>query len=293
MSTKELVLNRRQSLLAMPAAALCASGPARAADTGWPLWVIKSGGGTVYLMGETPPRRTDWHDARIEALVPECGAVWTETNHTLRGSIDDLMKRYGLSGKTLDTQLSAADHERLVKAAKLANTPFDQIEPLHPWVAAQTLESAFYTAAGFKGMAAENVLVAQAQKTSIPVSSEFAAQDDVIVWFSTMTPEQDVQYLQYTLDEILQGAEENDRVFEDWGHGDDARARAWMARQKRLYPALYSKIAVERNKGWVPRIQKMLTASKPSLMITGLYHLVGPDSVHAQLRASGLTTTRI
>jgi uncharacterized protein len=286
-------LNRRQSLLAASAAALCASLPARAACGPWPLWTIKQGKGLVYLMGETPRRRADWHDARIEALVPKCGAVWTETNKILRAPVADLMKQYGLGSKPIDALLSDKDRARLSQAEKVTGTPHDQIAAFHPWLVAQTMEDAFYSSAGFKGLAAENVLVAEAAKASVPVSSEFAIQDNVVEWFGTMTAEQDIEYLRYTLDEILLGAEENERTFADWSCGDDARATAWIVQMRQRYPALYPKIVVERNKGWVPRIQKMLTAEKPSLVITGLYHLVGPDSVHAQLRANGLVTTRM
>jgi len=37
----------------------------------------------------------------------------------------------------------------------------------------------------------------------------------------------------------------------------------------------------------------MLAQPKPTRIVVGLYHLVGPDSIQAQLRANGLQVKRI
>jgi hypothetical protein len=41
----------------------------------WPICSVESAGGQAYLVGETYPRPTDWHDSRIEALVPGCSML--------------------------------------------------------------------------------------------------------------------------------------------------------------------------------------------------------------------------
>jgi hypothetical protein len=125
------------------------------------------------------------------------------------------------------------------------------------------------------------------------VSSEFATKEDAARWLGDFSPVEEVQYLRYILDEILTGHDEGQRIYAVWVRGKDARAADWVAWMKRLYPELYRSLLVARNRGWVPRVQSMLAEPKPTMIVVGLYHLVGPDSIQAQLRANGLQVKRI
>jgi uncharacterized protein YbaP (TraB family) len=192
----------------------------------------------------------------------------------------------------LESHLTDTDRERLAKAAELGHVPVQSLATFRPWVAGSVLEDAYYQAAGMAD-AADKVLVAEANSAGITVSSEFPTKDDVIEWFASMSPEQGLQFFRYSLDTVLAGPEENQRVFGAWAKGDAGPAAGRVADLKRLYPDLYPKLVVERNKNWVPRFTAMLERTKPVLVLTGLYHLVGPDSLLVQLRARGLTVRQI
>jgi uncharacterized protein YbaP (TraB family) len=62
---------------------------------------------------------------------------------------------------------------------------------------------------------------------------------------------------------------------------------------KSRYPALYASIVIERNRRWVPRFETMLQSERPAMVVLGLYHLAGPDSVLEQLRAAGMKVSQI
>jgi uncharacterized protein len=281
------------SLLAVPIAMAAGMSSATGAAE-YPVWNIETGRGRVYLLGHTPPRRIDWSDSRIERLLRTCGSLWDETNQTEHTNAQDLIQRYGIdSNKPLRTWLSPTDRDRLSQAAKIAGVPEDTLQPFRPWVAGQVLEGAFFSAQGVNGRNADTVLVSEASEAGLSVSSEFATKEDAARWFSDLTPVQEVQYLRYILDEILPGHDEGQRIYADWAAGKNGRAGDWVARMRRLYPELYRSILITRNQGWVPRIQSMLTQSKPTMIVVGLYHLVGSDSIQAQLRANGLQVRRI
>jgi uncharacterized protein len=280
------------SLLAVPIA--LAAGMSSATEAvEYPVWDIETGGGRVYLLGHTPPRPMDWSDLRIEGLLRTCSSLWNETNQTEHTNTQDLIQRYGIdSNKPLHTWLSATDRGRLSQAAKIAGVPEDALQAFRPWLAGQALEGAFFSAQGVNGRNADAVLVSDAGEAGLSVSSEFATKEDAARWFSDLNPAREVQYLRYILDEILSGHDEGQRIYADWAAGKDVRARDWVARMRRLYPELYRSIVITRNQGWVPRIHSMLTQSKPTMIVVGLYHLVGSDSIQAQLRASGLHVRR-
>lgn len=268
---------------------------ARAAATAaWPLWVIKSGGGTVYLTGEAPSGHTDWSDARIEALLAECGTLWTETGRANRAPVGPLIVRNGFDSKTpLLSRLDATDKDRLEKAAALAHMPVERLTQFRPWLAAQQLDEAYSRAMGLKGLSANQVLTAAAQKAGIAVKSEFAAQDDFIAWFGALSPQEDLQRLRATLDDILAPPQEAEHADAEWLGGNERPAAAQVARMKRLYPEMYELLLLDRNRAWPPRIKTMLQDPKPSLIVVGSYHLVGPDSILAQLHTERLSAKRL
>ena len=281
------------ALLAVPIALAGGTSPATEAVR-YALWEIKAGNGLVYLLGHTPPRPKDWSDARIEGVLRTCGSLWIETNQTSSVDMKDLMQRYGIDpNKPLNSWLIPLDRERLSQAAKMAGVPEDALQQFRPWLAGQALEGAFFGADGMNGRNADQVLVAEATELKLPVSSEFATKEDAARWFSDLPPEQEVQYLRYTLDEILTGHDENQRIYADWAAGKDSRAAESVAKMKRLYPELYRSLVVSRNRAWVPQIRSMLTQPRPTMVVVGMYHLVGPDSIQRQLGANGLRVKRI
>jgi uncharacterized protein len=105
--------------------------------------------------------------------------------------------------------------------------------------------------------------------------------------------EQEVQYLRYILDEILAGHDEDQLIYRDWAAGKDSRAVESVSKMKRLYPELYRSLVVSRNRAWVPQIRSMLTQPKPTMVVVGMFHMVGPDNIQAQLRANGLHAKQI
>jgi uncharacterized protein YbaP (TraB family) len=287
---------RRLTLAGLFAVATgAAAGASMAADAdGWPLWVIKANGGTVYLTGETPGGLANWRDARIEGLAYTCGALWTEAGTAARGPIGPLLVRYGFDAKNpLMTRLGAHDKSRVVQAAGLAHVSLEQLGTARPWLAAYQLEHAYRRVLGLTGLSANEVLTADAKTAGVPISSEFPAQDDTIVEYGSMAPDQDLQFLRYTLDDILAPPEEATRENADWARGDLARATASAIRFKQRYPELARSFFVERNRRWLPRIGAMLQQPKPSLVVVGNYHLLGPDGVLALLKAQGRAAERL
>ncbi len=286
---------RRRALAGLSAiAAIPAARGQTAPAPNWPLWVVRSGGGAVYITGEVPSGVSDWSDARIEALVPQCGALWTETGRANRAPVGPLIVKYGFDAKTpLMSRLDATDKDRLEKAAALAHLPVERLAQFRPWLAAQQLDDAYSRTLGLKGLSANQVLTAAAEKAGVAVNSEFAAQDDFIAWFGALAPEPDLQRLRATLDDILAPPEASKRADEAWMRGDERGEADQLARMKRLYPEMYDLLLVARNRAWPARIRLMLQAPKPSLIVVGNYHLVGPDSILAQLRAERLPAKRM
>lgn len=295
MPTQTAALTRRQMLQYLSAATIGGAALASHAEAAgrFPLWEISLGRGKVFLLAHTPPRATAWRDEHVEALLRGCGHLWNETNHRQPANVRALMQEYGIAqGQSLQDRLHAAQRARLSAAAKAVSVPVESLAHFRPWLAAQALESALFSAAPFNKPNADEVLVAKAQSLSIPVSSEFTTLTDVTRWLAGLSPTTEMQYLLYIIDEVLMGQERGQRIYAEWDRGNVAPATAWISRMARNYPDLYRAMAVQRNQRWVPRVRTMLNDSRPTMIVVGLYHLVGPDSMLAQLAAGGVRLRR-
>jgi len=263
---------------------------AHAGSRNWPLWAIRRGSKTIYLTAETPPQPASWHDTRIEQLLTRCPALWTETNNVYKQDQSELIHRYGMDpGHPLDSRLNAHDKARLAKAAAYCGLKMDDLEPCRPWLVGSILEEKFYQAVGWKGKSARDVLVDQATHAGIPRHSEFKTKDDVFAWFGAFTPLQDIQYLRYTLDEVLAPSPFYAGIFRNWAADHSEPATAEVKRYSRAYPELAHKLTLERNLGWLSRFDEMFASSEGTpLVVVGLYHMVGPTGIPALARRKGL-----
>ena len=108
---------------------------------------------------------------------------------------------------------------------------------------------------------------------------------------------------------ILSGAPESDQIAslkETLGERDDGPAvyqrlvRAWMAgdtgaiQREAINPLIkqapgeYRALVVDRNRHWMKAIHARLAGQGEAVMVVGIGHLIGPDSVPALLRAEGI-----
>lgn len=257
--------------------------------TPWPLWVLRKSGQVVYLTAQTPPRPTAWSDTRIEKLIESCGAIWTETKSVWRGNPNTLVRMYGLNLESpLSRSLSGPDYADVRKAAQIAKVPLDSLEPMRPWLAASEIESAYFREMGLQEQGtAERVLLSKASSDKIRHASEFDTQDDVITFMGKMSNEEDVEFLQYTVNQVIAGTAESERIYGAWANGNRAPATEFVAEMKRSQPSLYAKHVVGRNRDWLPRFAEMQKEAKPSFVVVGLYHMAGPDSLIEYLRQDG------
>jgi uncharacterized protein len=253
-----------------------------------PVWTARKKGRLIYIVGETLPRSSDWHDPAVEELLGHCGRLWTETNQIFRRPAKTLVEQFGTATDGTPLKLlSEMQMSRLRQAAASCGVSLDDLAGMRPWVVGETLEDAFYATAGLGGKSARKVLLDRAPAAGIPVSSEFATKDDVIAWIGGFSPTEDAQFLCYQVDGVLLGRTGTEQMSSAWLAGDTGPAAAFLDHERQAYPELYVKLTVDRNRAWMPRIEAMLLDPKPTMVIIGMYHLVGPESVLTLLRRAG------
>jgi len=73
------------------------------------------------------------------------------------------------------------------------------------------------------------------------------------------------------------------RIFSD----GTAYVRPAFYAELKAEPVMYQRLLVERNRTWLPEIEKLLARPRPAFVVVGAAHLVGADGLIALLSAKG------
>ncbi|RDS82837.1 hypothetical protein DWU98_06750 [Dyella monticola] len=82
-------------------------------------------------------------------------------------------------------------------------------------------------------------------------------------------------------------------MYVDWAAGNQAPASTEVERYSRDYPELAEELTFRRNKAWLPRFETMLASKSTSIVIVGLFHMVGPRGILSLCKKEGLSVERL
>ncbi len=94
--------------------------------------------------------------------------------------------------------------------------------------------------------------------------------------------------IRYTLEDLKRMPEAIPKLMDAWRKGDmtalDKNGNEDMRNQ---FPNIYRDLVVQRNKNWVPQVEKLFNNEQREFILVGTLHLAGPDSVLAMLEDKG------
>jgi uncharacterized protein YbaP (TraB family) len=77
-------------------------------------------------------------------------------------------------------------------------------------------------------------------------------------------------------------------LIKSWRAGDEIWIDEYLSENVRKeFPKLYKRLLTDRNMGWIPHLETLMDSGKRTLVIVGVGHLVGEDSVIDLLKARG------
>lgn len=291
---------RRALGLAVGGAAALAVMGAGAAQAEPAMWVVKDKDSTVYLFGTVHLLKKEvvWNTPKVQKAMADSKETWFEIVEVDGGSgqaeMQQLIGKYGVDvARPLSSKLNDAQKARLAAVAAEYGMQPAQLEPLKPWLAALTFSILPLQRAGFDPNAGvDRLLKQQAEKEGDGVKA-FETVEQQLKFFDDMPVEQQVAYLDYVLEDADQGLALLERIVALWAAGDDkGMADIFVAEMKGETPELYDVILTRRNQDWAGQIETILAGSGTHFIAVGAGHLVGPDSVQAQLKKRGIKAER-
>lgn len=299
----------RGSLLAAGSVAL-PSALRAAAQTGEPvLYRVAKGSGTVYVLGYAEATDNDWFVPKIAAALDAADVLWLETPPGTGAAAAE--------GQASSTPPADPELQRLftVDAFDRAHDLFERlppavsartrrwadelkiaratVSPMRPWFARITIQQAYASqrqvsaAQGQKLVSPERVVIDRARQRGIAIQSEYMTLAGLFSFYARLPDAAQSQYLEELFDYF-------DR---NQGGADDSGKYGWITghssmvsidQQRERTPDLYRAMHVERNAWWTGRIEGMLAAGGTSFVMIGNNHVLGPDSIPANMQRRGL-----
>jgi uncharacterized protein len=282
-------MSTRTKTLAVAFALFVTVGSARAEPA---MWVIKDADSTIYLIGTMHLLKHDseWNAEKVKKTVHESTELWLEiADLDNQEAFAPLVAKFGVDQeRPLSAKLNDEQKKKLEKVTSTYGIPAATLEPMRPWLAAVVIGVLPLVKAGYDPKAGvERILAAQAAAEGDKINGFETAEDQFHV-LADLSEEEQLAFLDGTMDDLGQGLDLLDRLAKAWIDGDVATIGTMEAEMKSKAPTVYDKIFVRRNIAWAEKIEKMLKGSGVQQIAVGAGHLVGPDSVQAQLAKRGI-----
>ena len=263
------------------------------------LWKVQGTSNVVYLLGSVhllkdsdyplpAPIESAFSNASIAVFETDVGAMQEPATQF------QMLSKVTLPlGETLESQLSPEVYSNFTRHATDAGLPMLIFNQLKPAMAAMTLEVFELTKLGLDpehGLDEHFFnLAKEAGKQIIPLETvEF--QLGLVTDF---TKDEGELMMKTTLEEIDNTKKLYDKMVKAWKTGDAAGLAQLLNDDVRKAPAIYKRLLTDRNKNWMPKIEKLLHGDKNAIVIVGAGHLVGADGVVELLKKDGFKVTQL
>ena len=294
---RSLISARSRRIVLAAALALSTILGAAVAQAEPALWKISGAKGAVYLFGTVHVLKpeTVWRSAKVDHALAETDALWLEVpDADDAAAMQALIMKYGLDpAHPLSSKLDDASKTELAAITADLGLPPSALEPMRPWLAGLSLSILPLTKAGYDPKSGvEQVLKAEEAKAGKPILG-FETTEQQIRYLADVSPAMEMEFLKSSLDDAGKAAPDIDALVAAWAAGDEVAIETLMNDDMRKdYPELYQRLLVARNVRFAEKIAVLAKSPGVIFVAVGAAHLVGPDSVQADLKKLGVIAVR-
>jgi len=258
-----------------------------------PVWAIRGARNTVYLAGSVHLLRAA--DAKLPAAFDRAYA--DSSALVMEIDMDDLdplqaqawMLEHGMYAEdgSLSEALGKTRFQKLEKEAERLGLPAEAIDRFEPWMAAMTLVQLQLATLGFDP---EQGVEKQLERRAVADRKEikgFETLQEQLGLLDNLPTADQMKFVDVTLEEMHEMAGATDELVAAWRTGNSTRLASLLGEEYNTAPGLYTTLVADRNRRWMPQIERMLTGDKNYMIIVGTLHLVGRGGLLELTKARG------
>jgi uncharacterized protein len=259
------------------------------------LWQLQSGKGDIYILGSIHFLKRENYPLKptIEKAFDSAKKLVFEID--LKGADSGTVQRLTLEkglhrdGKTLQQNVSAETYSLAAKRAQELGLDIAALSPLKPWMVALTMTSLQLQKLGFDpNSGIDRYFAGRATKAGKPIAGLETAAFQIGLMDQLSASDQE-SMLRQSLREMDLLDKTLDEIVRSWAAGDVPALEQLLLKAMREYPAVHQKVVVDRNRRWLPEIERLIRGGESALVVVGAAHLVGKEGVIELLKARGYT----
>jgi hypothetical protein len=262
-----------------------------------PLWEVSRDGSSIYLLGSVHMLRQEAYplDEALYDAFDSASVMAFEIDLGTAAASAPLMMARGMymDGQTLRSVLPEDVYADLERRVTPLGIPIQALDMMKPWLASLTLNALSLQQAGFDAQLGVDM---HFYERGLGQGKRVAAMEtieDQLSAFDGLNAQQQTDLLRSTLDDMDESLEQMDEISAVWATGDVERLAEMMTESMGEQPELRERLLYARNRNWIPKIEALLAADEPAIVIVGLGHMVGDGSVTQLLVERGYEVTRV
>jgi uncharacterized protein YbaP (TraB family) len=264
-----------------------------------PVWAIHGDHNTVYLAGSVHLLKANDSalPAGFERAYASSRALVMELD---LGKLDPSeaagwMMEHGMlgEGNNLRKAIGDARYQRVSAEAARLGLPMEMANQFQPWVMGLQLMELQYAQLGFDSQSGvEEQLEHRAQADGKSTAGLETLQEQLGL-FEALSPEEQAKFLDLVVTEMRDVGKDTQAVIAAWRTGDAAKLAALLGDEYKTFPTLYRSLVTERNKRWVPQIEKLLRDKDNYFVVVGALHIVGEGGLLDLMRRDGFKAEQL
>lgn len=258
------------------------------------VWKLDADNGSFYLAGSCHVlRKSDYPlPEEFEAAYDDADQVIFESDieALMSQDIQLLLISKGMytGGDTLEKKLSKKSYASLVKYCNDRSMSIDLFQNFKPWMVAMTF---LVLELGKNGITVADGLDMYFSNKAKKDGKQTGGLEDVyrhIELVSSFEEEFDDSIIESFIQEVGKVQVIMEDLIKSWRAGDEAGIDEYVSENiRKEFPKLYKRLIADRNRDWIPHLEALIGSGKRTLVIVGVGHLVGKDSVINLLKSKG------
>lgn len=272
---------------------------ATAANAAPALWEARDADSRVLLFGSVHalPPDLDWRTQLLDEAMASSEQVYFETDVGPRGLLALTVKMtiaaFQAVGMPWLHLLTDEQKEQLRVAVAPLGLTVEAAGQMPPWMLTMQLASEQMSGADTGAYTFNDGVEWTLQWDLEPErKGYFETPGEQFDLLAAGTVEEQVEALLAMIGETT-GSEELVKLVDAWVAGDVETLTAMSAPKNDAEAAALETLLFERNRRWIPQIEKLLADNHEDLIVVGAAHLAGEGSVLDLLEQAGYTVTRL
>jgi uncharacterized protein YbaP (TraB family) len=259
-----------------------------------PVWAIRGEHNTVYLAGSVHLLKAS------DATLPAAFERAYTGSHTLvmemdLSKLDPLeaagwMLEHGAlpEGSSLRKVIGEERYRRVSTEATRLGIPMEAADGLAPWVLGLQLLELQYVKLGFDPQQGVEQQLERRAQSDGKTTAGLETLPEQLGLFETLSADDQARFLDMVVTDMQGVGSETESVVAAWRAGDAGKLATLLGDEYKSFPVLYRTLVTERNRRWLPQIEKLLKDKDNYFVVVGALHLVGEGGLLELMRKDGL-----